>query len=399
MNLKHNYFIFFQATIFSLNLSILSPLINSISNEYNIDLQTGYFVVGGLNNVLLFGSMAISSLLFSFYNSNISIRLYNLFLFFANLLIFFNLNLVVFLVSNILIGLVIGIIIPTLIKIIKRNIHSNHAVQAIVLFNIMIGLGQILGQYLSATFLDYQLKWNFVFLFIALLFLMNLFLTFIIKNDNDFSNCDSILEFTTNVKIAKESKLYLSQYLPGSIPWGALTVFIFPFSAEIRNSSASLVATYMVILSIGMLVGSIMAGYMADKLHRAKKKIMLLSIIFFLILSFFYLHIFISFYSVFSNFMILILIFFMGCILSIPGTYIKGLLFIGSNPLEIQRIFAIENFLESFGKGFGPFVVSILIFYTNDILYSFKMIGIFWIFCVIPIVILFISELKNEKRY
>lgn len=399
MNLKHNYFIFLQAIIFSLNLSILSPLINSISKEFNIDLQTGYFVVGGLNNILLFGSMGISSLTFSFYNSNISIRLCNLLVFLANLLIFFNLNLVLFLASNLLIGLVIGITIPTLIKIIKRNIDSDYSVQAIVLFNIMIGLGQILGQYLSATFLDNQLKWNFVFIFIALLFLISLFLTYKIKYDNDFSNVNSVFKNNPNIKLTKESKLYLSQYLPGSIPWGAITVFIFPFSSEIRNSSASMVATYMVFMSIGMLIGSIIAGYIADKLNKVKKKIMLLAILFFLILSFLYLYLFISYYSEFSNFMILILFFFMGCILSIPGTYIKGLLFIGSNSNQIQRIFAIENFLESFGKGFGPFIVSIFILYTNDILFSFKIIGIFWIFCLIPIVILFISELKNEKRY
>jgi sugar phosphate permease len=190
----------------------------------------------------------------------------------------------------------------------------------------------------------------------------------------------------------------LSQYLPGAIPWGALTIFIFPFSYKFRNSEHSLVATYMVFLSIGMLIGSLIAGFIADKLNQIKKIFMLVCIIVFLLLSSIYFYYFVSYYTDFSENLLFILFLIMGSILSIPGTYIKGLLFMNASEEEVQKLFAIENFLESLGKGFGPLIVGILIFITSDLFFSFQLIGFFWVLCLIPILIIFFDEYKNEKR-
>ncbi|WCL49048.1 MFS transporter [Leptospira sp. GIMC2001] len=390
--------ILFQALIFSINLSVLTPLIKEVSLAYNIELNSGLLIFGGLNNLLLFGSMAVSSFLFSFYSGKVSVRICNLLLILLNFLIFLNINIYIFFISNFFIGSIIGVIIPTIFRFLKENTDESIAVQSVVFLNIMLGFGILIGQFISAVLIDMLFPWNSAFLVILVLFFGNYFISHSIDKVYRIDLKNSLKRNLENFSINRDTFLLLIQYLPGSIPWGAITVFIYPFSYEVRKSSSSLVVLYMTIFSIGMLVGSLIAGYIADRFKNAKRKSMLWGIILFLLLSVFYFEYFIAFYFIFSELTLIILLFLLGLILSVPGTYIKGLLFLNSSKEDVQKIFSIENFLESIGKGFGPLVVGGLIYSNSDIAFSFKIIPLFWLLCIIPVSIIFISGNSFEKR-
>lgn len=199
-------------------------------------------------------------------------------------------------------------------------------------------------------------------------------------------------------KIIKNKRLYillLIQYIPGSIPWGALTVYIFPFiqSKILFNKLDSV--NMLTLLGIGMIIGTYLAALLGDWLKKKDKEqtIYLLLLLSF-VLSEVFVYFFLTYLSSINKYLSYIIIFLAGIVLAFPGTYIKGILFTGLNEIQIRRIFSIENFLESIGKGLGPFVVSLLIIITGDLLSSMLYSLMFWNISII--ILLFAFYWKKE---
>jgi predicted MFS family arabinose efflux permease len=252
----------------------------------------------------------------------------------------------------------------------------------------MLGVGLALGQYLSALIGSLSpIAFKFTYLLLgclaaglgALTYLARFRLTPVESEQAPGQRLQRDLRPTT--------WLLLAQYLPGAVPWGALTVFIFPYleSKGVAKHSAVLLVT---ILGVGMIAGAYIAGRLGDALKRRGPNTVLIIVIAFFFAGLVYTMFLIRVSEKYPAATLAILYFLGGVLLSIPGAYIKGMLFDSADGRNVRTVFSLENFLESVGKGIGPFIVGLLISAFGEIERALYAACLFWLLCLIPLAIL-----------
>jgi MFS family permease len=396
------FFIIFQIFIFSINLNINSPLIVKISNFYELNTFQGFLYIGGFNNFLIFIPIALGSLYFAFAKRSLGIFSLSILLTVCNLFLGLRLNLFSFYTANLGIGIGIGMAIPILYQMAREIEREGNSIFLLISINVAIGIGLVFGQYMAAIAVDqYPNQWNSIYFMLAFAFLLNTVYVHFQSLDRYQVKEETLTEGNI-LKVFKENpnairtQLLLSQYLPGSVPWGALSVFLFPYFQEAGIFTNIDVANFLTILSIGMIAGSFSAGYVQkSKIGNSNRKILYLILLTFLFSTASLVLLIqnfekLSFLALASFFLIV------GFVLAFPGTYIKALLYLNHNSQEVKSVFAIENFLESIGKGLGPLVVSFLIIQIGDYKLSFSVAAGFWLICILPICRLIYLEKESE---
>ncbi len=373
---------------------MISPLMNEISKDYEFFDLNSFFYIGGLSYLLVYIPMAITSILFAFSKFTPSLHLLIGLTSISNFTVFFGDSIWIFYLGHITIGSCIGFAIPILYQTAKQVDTNSKSIFVVIYANILIGLGLLFGQNVSAVVLDLKFHWSFPFLITGLFFLINLMISNFSKIFVSYPQ--ELKSLTQNLNLFhlfkskerfKKSFLLLSQYLPGSIPWGALTVFIYPYMQELKIYSNVQITILILFLSLGMILGSILAGVIKNKDSFKPEIFILWTIVFTFCLSILLVSGFVFLIGKLDFIYLLITSFAMGIVLSFPGTMIKGLLYLDHNQEEIKSIFALENFLESLGKGLGPFVMSLLLISIDSYQIAFVFSTLFWIICIVPILI------------
>ena len=80
--------------------------------------------------------------------------------------------------------------------------------------------------------------------------------------------------------------------------------------------------------------------------------------------------------------------FFTGFTIAITGPNVRAMLLNVNTPETRGSIFALYNLADDLGKGFGPVIISLLIFISNR-LWAFNIANLFWLFC--GVVLLFLT--------
>ena len=391
------FLLYFLPFAFSLCLNVLSPVIGDISDFFNLKGTRGLMVIGGLNNLLLFLPMGFFSLLYSFLGK--SIRPHPAYLAFASAIcfaaIFLSDSLFVFTGAYLGIGMLLGLAVPTFYELARKGLAPGQGFATAVNINIMIGLGLAAGQYASALIgVKGTTQWKYTYLLLAGTSVLAGLLTLVYYQRLRISP-----EVARNriklTDIKAKSILLLSQYLPGSVPWGSLTVFIFPYLEESGGLARSRVILLITLLGVGMVAGSYLAGVLGEKLKNARANLVPTLIMAFFLVDIAYVY-FLLEISLTAGFAMLVPLYFLGGILlAVPGSYIKGMLFDLSDGESVQTVFSAENFLESAGKGIGPAVVALLIMAFADMGTALKVSTLFWFVCLVP---LFILMIKNRRE-
>lgn len=373
---------------------MISPLMKEISKDYEFFEINAFLYVGGLSYLLVYIPMAVSSLLFAFSKNSPSLITLTAIMSISNITVYLGDSIWFFYLSHLTLGTCIGFAIPILYKTAKQLDTNSKSIFVVIYANILIGLGLLCGQNISALALDLKWDWSVPFLMTGLLFLLNLMLIVLSKRllvpsqtqRSADQNLDLYQLFQSTDRY-KKSFLLLSQYLPGSIPWGALTVFIYPFMQEIKIYSNIQISILILLLSLGMIVGSIIAGVIKNWESFKSEIFILRTILFTFVVSIVSVSGFVVLIGKLHFIYLLFVSFVMGIFLSFPGTLIKGLLYLDHSPDEIKSIFALETFLESIGKGLGPFVISLLLIYFESYQIAFIFSTCFWCICLVPILL------------
>ncbi len=371
------------AFFLGLGLNVLGPMLPALSSEFRLENLSGLAWLGGVNTLLVFFPMSLLSLLNAARGGRfvrISLTMAVLLLSPAFTLAASAKGAALFSAGNFLIGSFLGLAVPALYASAKGVAAGKDEMQTAVNVNILLGVGLACGQ-LAAAWITETYSWRAVYGALAGLSLIAAPVARMLPLPQNESN-----HITT---VPRSARMLLIQYLPGSIPWGGLTVFIFPYLSR-AGIPPSHTAILITILGAGMVAGAFLAGEIGKRIGRERTRLIALVCACLLL-------------SVATAFWILewsagvkepwrsLLYFAGGMILAVPGASIKGLLFESARPEDTHTIFSIENFLESAGKGFGPAAVSLLVWTLGDLRIGLMASCLFWLMCI-PSLLLFVRE-------
>ncbi len=374
----------------SLGLNVIAPNLKEISQQYNLAELEGYFTFGGLNYLLIYIPISISSILLFFYKRKIPFSPYAIALSIGicELCLPLSSHLYIFILFTICIGISYGLLLPSIYSHIKGMTSANKEMEAVGLINISIGLAVAIGQYFSGFMghIFQEMGWKITYFTIGsmtILFSIGMLIWKPMPKEKLSSN--------KQANIFHKNKYYyillLVQYIPGSIPWGALTVFIFPFLETNLVYSKLAAVNLVTIFGVGMIFGTMVASQLGDRWKQKRENTLFLLLISSFILSEVVVISLLYFFPSLNFWIASISLFLSGMILAFPGTYIKGILFSDLDEFETQRIFSIENFLESLGKGLGPFITAFILLLIKDLFSSMVLSILFWNFSILLIVL------------
>ena len=78
--------------------------------------------------------------------------------------------------------------------------------------------------------------------------------------------------------------------------------------------------------------------------------------------------------------MIIMYAVFTGLLIAMTAPNMKAILMNVNNPYSRGKVFSLYNFADDLGRGFGPFVIGLLIYqFGRDL--AFNIANVFWIIC------------------
>lgn len=391
-------YIYVSPLVLGLGLNALSPVISEISAHFQLARLDGLMMIGGLNNLLLFLPLALFSLLYSFSKRTLPLHYLAMGIALPLFSIFYFNNLIVFTTSYLVFGSLMGLAIPTFYANGKKYGDPRSAFQTSININIMLGVGLALGQYLSAVIGSASpTSWKYTYLLLACLAGALAAGIYLARFKLASSAPDRASAQSFQPALRRATWLLLAQYLPGAVPWGALTVFIFPH-LEANGLGKQAAVLLVTVLAVSMIAGAYVAGLLGDALKRRGPDWIVAIIMAFFLFSIVYTILLIQAPATTPLIVLAILYFLGGLVLSVPGASIKGMLFDSANEDNIRTVFSLENFLESIGKGIGPFVVALLIQAFGNIESALIVACFFWLLCLIPLAILYYdrSVIRHE---
>lgn len=365
----------------TLSLNVLSPLLPDVSKEFGLPGIAGIARVGGWNNLLIFFPMGFVSLLYSLRGRFRILPVWVLLLqALAGLALAVSPSLIIFAAAHVILGATLGLLIPALYASGRAIADPEKGFQMSASINIAIGVAMAAGQF-AAALAGTHVSWRWVYAGLAAGSTAALALSAGLPPGPEPVSAP----FRT---IKRSSRLLLVQYLPGSIPWGALTVFIFPYLEIECGKSRAVAALLVTILGVGMVAGAFISGVIGDRLAASGKSSVILALIAFFCIGGAAAWALIELSTLESIALLALVYVATGVILAVPGAWIKGMLFHDADPARVQAAFSMETFLESLGKGLGPFVVSVLIASTSSL--QSGMLGslFFWLLCIPPLILL-----------
>ncbi len=280
-----------------------------------------------------------------------------------------------FFILRILTGIGVGVSFPTIFSLIGDMYGEKERASAVTWMVTVIGLGQILGQLLGG-YLGPAFGWRFPFLVTALPGLIVLpFFYFFVSEPRRGATEESLKAlidggyvYSRTMKLSDyrelfrvKTNLYLFiQGLVGTIPWGAIPLFLVKFLSEDRGFTIQEATTVFLFFGVGATIGTIVGGLWGGALFkRTASHLPLLCSA-----------------TTFAGALIAVVIFILPLGRNLPLMLILGLLasFIAmiTNPnvktmlLDVNvpenrgSIFSIFNLTDSVGTGLGKLVGGVL---------------------------------------
>lgn len=317
-----------------------------------------------------------------------------------------------FFIFRILTGIGVGVSFPTIFSLIGDMFGEKQRAIAVTWMVSVIGFGQIVGQVLGG-YLGPVFGWRLPFLLAALpsLVVLPLFWFFVSEPKRGASE-DALQDmfnegyvYTRTIKLkdylqlikVKTNMLLFIQGVIGTIPWGAIPLFLVKFLNENRGFTIQEATTVFLFFGIGTTVGTIFGGIWGGAL--LKKKAAYLPLL--------------CAVTTFAGTFVTLLIFAIDMGRNIPLTIVLGFVasFVVSvtNPnvktmlLDVNvpenrgAIFSIFNLTDSVGMGFGKFVGGILSV-SLGMSAALSISSAMWIPCAVLLFVLAYAFLPDIKK-
>lgn len=154
--------------------------------------------------------------------------------------------------------------------------------------------------------------------------------------------------------------LLIAQGIPGTLPWGTFGVYLNDYMKEDLGISTPVVANALLMFGLVSCFSAFYGGYLVDKYIEKKPKILPLiagGTTLFIALPF----VLIVKGDTMADWVYFALIIPSGFVASLAGPIIKGMLLHVTIPETRGTAFALQSLMDELGKGFGPFIISLII--------------------------------------
>lgn len=206
------------------------------------------------------------------------------------------------------------------------------------------------------------------------------------------------LRTSISLMSTKTVALSLIQGAPGCIPWGIINVFLNDYLSEDRGFSVQAATTVLMLFSIGYGVGLIIGGAGGKMLYKIDIRLPALLAGGTAIVGCFPLWYLINEVDSSTPFPIVAASAMLTGVGSAPtGPIIKATLTNVTLPRARGQAFALFNLFDDFGKGLGPFFVSLLIVrFGRTHAFNIGVLG--WIFCGVANLAIFFTVARDEQE-
>ena len=191
--------------------------------------------------------------------------------------------------------------------------------------------------------------------------------------------------------------LALLQGAPGCVPWGILNVFLNDYLSEDKGFSVEMATTTLMIFSLGHVGGLILGGTGGKLLYQRDKRLPALLAGSMAILGCLPFYMLLNNVDVNTPYIYVIFIAATAGFGSGPtGPIIKATMTNVTLPRARGQAFALFNLFDDFGKGLGPYFVSLLIRQMGGRLPAFNVGVLGWVLCGIFNLAIYITVRQDE---
>jgi MFS family permease len=215
-----------------------------------------------------------------------------------------------------------------------------------------------------------------------------------------FFSKDWALHFRSTYTLLSTPTVVLSlmQGAPGCIPWGIINVFLNDYLSEDRGFTVEAATTILMLFSLGYGLGLMVGGIGGRGLYQIDVRLPALLAGGTAIIGCFPLWYLMNHVDASTPYYISALCATIAGLGSAPaGPIIKATLTNVTLPRARGQAFALFNLFDDFGKGLGPFYVSLLIVHFGGRLRAFNL-GVFgWILCGVFNFAIFFTVARDER--
>tara|TARA_B100000131_G_scaffold185172_2_gene178346 strand:- start:12 stop:1253 length:1242 start_codon:yes stop_codon:yes gene_type:complete len=389
--------------------NLLGPNMTQIGSEFGMfnEGDVDYYI-GGLINLAFWLLGGTISLFIGYFTDIISRRkLFVLIVIIGEipcLLSGFADTYIEFFIMRALTGLGIGGIIPITYSLLGDYYGPKERIKVVTLIGFASGLGVAIGQ-LASGMLGETFGWRLPFIIFALPNFILAIIFFITTKEpkrgnmddnserfqiSDFKNFRSLFKNKTNL-------LVFLQGIFGTVPWSVFGIFMIDYLSKNLGYERDGTATFALTLVGGMaILSSLIGGFIGNKLYKKNPKYLplfcgistILGVIPTLLLI-----------NVPKDNEILLFIYaaFTGLFIAMTPPNMKVILMNVNNPLNRGKVFSLYNFADDLGRGFGPFIIGLLLVPTFGRNIAFNIASIFWVICGC-LILMMVKTFPNEDN-
>ncbi len=310
-----------------------------------------------------------------------------------------------FFIMRALTGLGIGGIIPLTYSLLGDYYAPKERIKVVTLIGFASGLGVAVGQ-LASGMLGETFGWRLPFIIFAVPNFILAIIFFITTKDpergsmdnksekfqiSDFKNFKSLFRTKTN-------SLVFLQGIFGTVPWAVFGIFMIDYLSKNLGYDRDGTATLAITLVGGMaILSSLIGGFIGNKLYRKNPRYLPLFCGLSTILGVIPTWLLIN---VPENSEILLFTYaaFTGLFIAMTPPNMKVILMNVNNPLNRGKVFSLYNFADDLGRGFGPFIIGLLLVPIFGRNIAFNIAAIFWIICGCLILMMVKTFPEESKR-
>jgi Arabinose efflux permease len=298
---------------------------------------------------------------------------------------------------RILTGIGVGASFPVVFSMLGDLYDEKQRTMAVTWMTTVMGVGQILGQ-LFGGYLGPVYGWRFPFLLTSIpnLLILVLFyimvaepkrgageaeLSQIIAEGQLYNKTIKFSDYLSLIKVKTNVYLFL-QGIAGTIPWGAIPLFLVKFLTEAKSLTIEQATTIFLLFAVGNVLGTVLGGAFGGRLFRKKSSYLP---------QFCAVTTLIGTAGTFYLFLFLpagqliwtgLLGFAASFFVSMTGPNMRTMLLDTNVPENRGAIFSIFNLTDSVGTGIGKFVAGMLsvMFGLNS---AICISAAFWVPCAV----------------
>ena len=354
--------------------NIINGMLGPIEKEFHVNdgdigLMSGLFTLIGAMISLVWGYLSDKGNRKNLFSYSILIGQL------PCLLTYFAANYSQFFILRILTGIGVGVSFPTIFSMIGDMYDEEHRASVVAWVTTAMGIGQIIGMVLSG-YLGPTFGWRLPFLLIAIPNLVILFLFHILVPEPERGATEESVKdlvehgyhYTKTIQLSDyihlfkiRTNLYLFiQGILGTIPWGAIPLFLVKFLNENRGMTIEDATTTFLLFGAGNIAGTILGGIWGGQLMKRKPAWLpqfcaittvlgaLLTLVMFIFIPG-------------KNLMAILAVGFLASFLvSITGPNMRTMLLDTNVPENRGAIFSIFNLTDSVGTGIGKYFAGVL---------------------------------------